>query len=348
MRRLQTMGIVVLLLVSIGLEPREAEESSVAAPDQGNSVGQVFSISGDTIEITGNNISRLRKGSKVVIVGSGGNWVATVKATFHTKAVCTSSQASRIAKGDKVYLATVTEPRESGLVAWYKLHGDANDSSGNKYHGFFPSAETTPAPAKNRKGVEGHALQFDGLDNASGGDYVEINNSQALAAIRSTSAVSVTLWAYMDDWALCKMGGNGRPQDRSLVSMAEGGGWQVYCNAEDNLVFEIYIGGSYRSPQTSIANLKPGWRFIGASYESKTGEAILTVDGAALAKVGGSKLPVSYPNTTLLIGADAEEGGGPEQRLEGNTHFKGLISDVKIYNRALTAAEMQKHFQKTR
>ncbi|MFO1470342.1 MAG: hypothetical protein U1F27_04815 [Turneriella sp.] len=71
---------------------------------------------------------------------------------------------------------------------WYILYGDANDSSGNRFHGFFPPGETELVPGKNRQGIRGQALDCDGLDNASGGDYVKVNDEKALAVIRTSNA----------------------------------------------------------------------------------------------------------------------------------------------------------------
>ena len=55
-----------------------------------------------------------------------------------------------------------------GLAAHYPLDGHARDESGNENHG----APDGPTPTEDRNGIQGGALQFDGVD-----DYIRISES---------------------------------------------------------------------------------------------------------------------------------------------------------------------------
>ena len=80
---------------------------------------------------------------------------------------------------------------------------------------------------------------------------------------------------------------------------------------------------------THDASLEPGWRHIAAVKDG--GEMRLYVDGA---KVGTSGVfdPADYDisnDRPLLIGSGAHD------------YFKGSMSDLRIYNRALSESELQ-------
>ncbi len=81
--------------------------TAVLVSAQENSIGKVFRVSGDSVEITGGHISRARRGQKLTVATSAGDVAVTVSEIFHTKLVCTSEagKAAQITVGDRVFYA---------------------------------------------------------------------------------------------------------------------------------------------------------------------------------------------------------------------------------------------------
>ena len=285
----------------------------------------------------------------------GESYVITVDLIDIQSGRITQSAKEKFAKLDNaddaltriVNMLASTKKQESsyagGLIAHYPLAGDVKDHSGNGFHAEMPGGRFNPAPARGRKGLPGTAYEFNGLTNDSGGHYLEVSASKARQALKPVRAITVALWAHAEDWGRCSTSGSGTPQDRSLISTAEGGGWAIYCNRNNRIGFSVYVEGKYREPLINAARMESGWHHLAGTYDSATGAALFYLDGKPLSSTEGNPAPMDYsryPNTTMIIGADAEEGGGPEVMQGGNTHFAGRISEVRIYNRAVTEAEI--------
>lgn len=78
------------------------------------------------------------------------------------------------------------------------------------------------------------------------------------------------------------------------------------------------------------ATVQPNrWQYVGTTYDYKTGVAKLYVNGRVVARkrIGRFKLATNYP---IRVGSKIGDG----------RHFKGRISCIQIYNRALTARQI--------
>lgn len=233
------------------------------------------------------------------------------------------------------------DPTKDYLVAYYPLHGEPSDKSGHGFHAALPGGDLNPQGAEGPSGAPGTALEFDGKTNAAAGDFLEVSAPRALEALKPEEAITVAAWAYSDDWKSLLLAGSGKAQDRSLVSTAEGGGWALYAKTNGKIVFSSYVAGDYLEAGVYLAALSPGWHHLAGTYDSATGEMRFYVDGAQAASAEGRSASIDYsryPNATLIIGADAEAGGGPEARQDGNTHFMGRLAEVRIYQAALAPA----------
>ncbi len=233
------------------------------------------------------------------------------------------------------------DPTRDYLVAYYPLHGDGQDKSGHGFHAAMPGGDLNPKVTEGPFGNAGGALQFDGLPNSAAGDFLEVSDRGALQALKPREAVTVAFWAFAPDWKAVTSAGNGKTQDRSLVSTTEVGGWSIYAKTNGKLVFSSYVDGAYRESGVYLGALAPGWHHLAGTYDAATGDSRFYLDGAPAALAQGSSAPIdydAYPNASLIIGADAEEGGGPESRQDGNTHFLGKLAEVRIYDTPLTPA----------
>jgi hypothetical protein len=175
------------------------------------------------------------------------------------------------------------------------------------------------------------SISFDGA-----GDYVSIPNS---SIINPTNSITMSTIAYLDNWTISKYG--------KFLSKTQNGSWQLFHN---HLNFGgygfvgclIFYGGAYRDVRYSTLNLSTGWHFIDATCDGRY--LYLYVDSIRVSTYDlGSTGIISTTTNHLVIGA--EPGTGTS--IDGD-YFNGLISNTKIYNRALTADEIQQNFNATK
>jgi hypothetical protein len=179
----------------------------------------------------------------------------------------------------------------------------ANDSTPNNNDGALVNA---PAWVYGRSGF---ALDF------AGGQFVKLNNNQTL---NPTAAISVSAWVNADDWTgapTILRKGNASVQYRLF---AIGG----------SLTFEIPGVGFVSTPAPSAG----AWHMLTGTYN---GSALrVYVDGAVAAGASASGA-ISTGSDTLVIGAPFEASP------PANAMFHGLIDEVDIFGRGLTADEVQ-------
>jgi hypothetical protein len=204
----------------------------------------------------------------------------------------------------------VTSPT-TGLVAalgFEEASGTAvTDASGTGNTG------TTSGPTRITTGRFGRALSFDGVN-----DWVTIPDATSLDL---TNRMTLEAWVY---------------------PTALGSSWRTVLLKEQpgNLVYGLYAGDGTPRPSGHI--------FVGGDLDTRgtTAPALnawthlaVTYDGAALRLlVNGTQVSTravtgSMPNSTGVL------------RLGGNNiwpeWFSGRIDEVRVYNRALTATDIQ-------
>ncbi|MHC4225904.1 MAG: LamG domain-containing protein, partial [Planctomycetota bacterium] len=213
-------------------------------------------------------------------------------------------------------LGLVATPAVADLVAHYPLDEGtgtiATDASGNGHDG---AVKGNPEWIV---GKAGKALEFTG---ASGG-HVDLGTWDPSDG---TDQLSFALWVRWNgltgEWQgmISKRNSWGPPPIGEMM-------WFMELNANSgNLWFGRRDGGGVGSSQT----LPEGeWQHLAVTCDGAT--AILYRDGAQ-ANSGGFTLG-SMTDAGLQFGSGYVGGGGP---------FNGAIDDVRIYNHALTADEVQ-------
>lgn len=199
----------------------------------------------------------------------------------------------------------------AGLVAAYGFNETTGtttvDASGNNFTGTIAGATRTTA------GKNGGALTFDGVN-----DWVTVPDAAALDVTR------VTLMAWVRPSAL---------GDWKTAIMKENNGGLVYAlyaeDAVDRPAAYVNFGGTDRAAAGTTKLAVNTWAHIAMTY-----------DGAALRIYQNGALVRTVNMTGNII-----NGAGP-LRIGGNASwtnefFAGLIDDVRVYNRALTLAEVQ-------
>jgi len=200
---------------------------------------------------------------------------------------------------------------QSGLVAYYPFDGNANDASGNGNNGIVFDAISVPDRFSRMNG----AYSF------SGGNSIQLPvniNSSALPEL------TISVWVNPEQqgtshrdrhmiWTHDNLG-----YDRSL--QIESGDWSVFAGGPINWATGVRadintwqnIVVVYSS--TDVAIYRNGQQYLrGSAAEPSDGENIITVG--------------RYPSD------DYSEG------------FLGAIDDVRIYNRALSASEVEQIYK---
>jgi RHS repeat-associated protein len=173
-----------------------------------------------------------------------------------------------------------------------------------------------------RTGKVNDALSFDGVN-----DYVKITNSESL---NITNKITVETWARLD--------ASDNTRGYTVVSKFESSGWGIEKHQNyDKWSWSPYINGSYRTVLSDNVVTPGHWYHLVGVYDGS--EVRLYVNGvkqAALITITGTITQSPMP---ITIGANPEAGGS------FSNFFQGLIDEVAIYNRALTPAEIQQHYQ---
>ena len=191
------------------------------------------------------------------------------------------------------------------LVGWWKLDGDATDSSGNDNHG------TVNGDPNWIPGRIGSALEFDGVD-----DYVDLSDEMASFG----GGFTVTLWAYPTDvktWARFVDFGNNLTSDNIIL------GREATSN---DLFFEVYAGGSSGGKVTAPGAIELNkWQMFTGTVDEK-GHVKLYKNGKLIQK-GTTACPLNIARTRDYIG---------RSNWEWDEYFEGYIDDVRIYNYTLS------------
>jgi hypothetical protein len=208
------------------------------------------------------------------------------------------------------------------LVAYYPFNGDADDESGNGHDGTVYGATLTT----DRDGNSNSAYDFDGIN-----DYIEIPDDDDLSFGNGSedSPFSISIWINMDDATdFVPFGKDGLNREYVMRFIND----KIYFYLLDNSLGG-YIGRLYNTPITS---LEGNWIHVVATYNgSGTSEGIgiylneSRVDDTD--SEGGSYTAMENLGASLMIGL---------QEI-GVIYSNGSIDDIRIYNRVLTAEEIE-------
>jgi len=154
------------------------------------------------------------------------------------------------------------------------------------------------------------ALNFDGVD-----DYVQVPDSDSLDVVGS---LSILAWI--------------RKMDQSETDLIANKKFAYDFSTNTDGTLRVYIGtggGWGSSLSGSVDAVDGSWHLVGFTYDDANNELIIYVDGAEdrrttyTASLGSS-------SHELYIGRDP-----------GASRFNGKIDEVKIYNKVLSASEIQ-------
>ena len=165
-------------------------------------------------------------------------------------------------------------------------------------------------------GLFGGAIEFDGLNS-----HIEVppNNDLSLS-----DEFTLTAWARLDSLN----SGYGAVLVKASNTPYEANYWfGVY---DDELTLDFLIDGSWYYHESTGANLTAdNWHHLAATFDDDTDSVVLYVDGAEVHEDSFAETP-RVNNAPLLIGRSAWPGEG----------WDGVLDEVRIYDRALSAADI--------
>ena len=202
-----------------------------------------------------------------------------------------------------------------GLIAWWPGNGNAADMAGNN-DGVLMNGATFAA------GMVGQAFKLDGVN-----DFVQVAHDPSL-----NPAGGLTIEAWINSSS------NAGP--RVIVSKWNDNtsDWSYIFkdhNYSDKLRIELSKGSHNDLADLSGTTSIPigQWIHVAATYDNDV--VRLYFNGVQNASLDvDPNQPIQASATDLLIGAVFTSGGVSE-------NFAGLIDEVSLYNRALSAAEIQ-------
>ncbi len=209
-------------------------------------------------------------------------------------------------------LVTPKDPGATGLQAQYQFEGNANDSSTNGRKGTLVSAPTYV------QGKSGQAMSLDGVD-----DYVNITGYKGIVANAAGVQQPFTVCAWIKT----------ATNSTDIVSWGTNAGGQRMSFRVDTVIRVEHGDGNIRGTN-GASLLDDEWHHVAATVPQAG-----TMTDVRLYADGGDVTGVSTAETGFNIKADLDVRigmGGPT----GGRFFKGLIDDVRIYNRVLSAGEI--------
>jgi len=201
------------------------------------------------------------------------------------------------------------------LVAYYPFNGNANDESGNGYNG---TEYGNPTLTADRFGSGSRAFDFDGVN-----DYVDLGQN-AIFDNPSEISISVWIWPNNNEHGKIVTKGSDVGNDRSRFT------WEI-AYMPGTIRFGVSDGTNYTEVlSTNSANIG-SWHHIVATYNGSITRIYL--DG--LLENSSTTISGNLNSETGPLQIGRENNGGA-----GNAEFNGKIDDIRIYNYALSDAEI--------
>jgi len=213
---------------------------------------------------------------------------------------------------------------DSNLVAYWKFDegsgSTAYDSAGSNNGTIYGATRTT--------GVSGDALDFDGED-----DYVEVPDDDSLNPVNE---ISISYWIYNREyeqsglykWASCPSEPSSPGSSRAYALWA--------CSASGKAMFRIFASEDiYDEINTNSTLTIDRWYHVAATFN--LGEARLFIDGQLDNTKTFSVSSIMNDAQPLTIGARWSYCGTDSIESDLN----GLMDEVRVYNRALSADEIE-------
>jgi hypothetical protein len=236
--------------------------------------------------------------------------------TYYLRSYATNSAGT--VYGNEISFTTIDVDITTGLVAFYPFNGNTNDESGNGNHGTING----PILASDRFSQLNNAFEFSG-----NGDFIDLSSRNF--NISGSSTRTISLWV------------NPKSETYNNMTLFSSGSPNYSNSFNIRLNTHLLTNTSYRLGFMSFAN------DFDPDYNSEGGVSILNNTWTHLLIVFENTQIKFFingavtNNGTLNIDTQGNQNYiGKSNHLGSEFYFKGLLDDIRIYNRALTQSEI--------
>ncbi|MBF0240667.1 MAG: DUF1566 domain-containing protein [SAR324 cluster bacterium] len=257
-----------------------------------------------------------------------GNQVFTVSVSVNTSST-TDTRGYALLSASSVSVTNIEIDLTQGLAAYYPFNDNANDESGNSNHGTVNNSVTFV------DGKVGKSAKFGGFDSSG---YIQIPNSSSL---QFSSEASFSFWLKVNDsWGQTNSGCSGAKVDNAPQT--------IFSKSGDRVGFDI---------KTVIdSNQKHGfWHTENDTGKGSVNSEILMGNWIHMTIIIGNNGTKFYQNGSLILQnstvttfslANSEDiymgiMRGKNSCLTWWYPMNGELDEFRIYNRALSTAEIQ-------
>jgi Concanavalin A-like lectin/glucanases superfamily len=189
-----------------------------------------------------------------------------------------------------------------------------SDASGNGNNGTIVGAIWTAG------GKYGNALSFNGSSS-----YVDLGNR---ALLQITGSVTWSAWV--------KAAANPPDDGQIVAKSSDASGWQFKTSPDTgSQTFGVAVSGATsgfaQRYSTTVRSLNV-WYYVAGVYNATARTLDIYVNGVRNNGVLTGTIPASQVNSAVNVNIGRRTGG---------YYFNGIIDEVRIYNRALSQAEIQ-------
>ena len=217
-----------------------------------------------------------------------------------------------------------------GLIAFYQFNNNSADSSGNKYNGTIVGNLISVPDRFNKPNS---AYKFDGTS------YISVPDNNALRL--SATDFTINYWVKMDQYST---------SSGSMILSKRGAGanngWSTGITGFGSNISEAgqitFTTASISSPVLISKTYFPisEWHMVTIIYNVKTGVESMYLDGVLNNWSSLNATPNSLSTSPMFIGGDSQ---GPVVNPNFNAYLlKGTIDDIRIYDRILSPADIDK------
>ncbi|MBI3852696.1 MAG: DUF1565 domain-containing protein [Verrucomicrobia bacterium] len=263
------------------------------------------------IAATGNDSNSIPNPNSLLYIGQA-EFAPGESAQYMDGLIDEVSIYNRVLPPQEVSLLYNTSPLaslRSGLIAYYPFNGNANDASGNGWHGTFVNGTAICASAPG----PGEAACLDGVD-----DYLTLPG-QVLSGMPQGT---VFAWVYLDEY---------EPPDRSTPILSKGDqNWTdfaIMLDPSQGEVLYALIGNETMAGSTSIP--VGAWVSVAFSW-----------DGEHWRLYANGQLDAEIQRVTGLGTDESTVNLGHHEHCCTALYTHGKFNGFRMYNRALSAPEI--------